>query len=276
MNYKQLKILALLCMVFDHAVRIFPLHQIVAPLADQLWSAGYDAAADWLLNDLTLYLMLIGRLAAPIFLFCIAQGLLHTRDVKRYVGRILLTALAAQVPYALFDLANYRLGGLAEMWQWQEVGLNICFTLALGLAALAVYRRLAEQGPSLLWLPVCAAATVLARLLSMEGSRGYILLIFTFYLTRSLPRWQRALWFLPAVVLSRWGLVQWMLSDFTAGPIRNCLLNVAGNYLGMLVTLAYNGEKGNAGRGFQRLMYAFYPAHFAVLTLVGFLRPAPL
>lgn len=273
MNYKQLKLLAISCMVFDHVVRIFPLHRIFAPLADWLWSAGYDAAANWVLDGLTAYLMLIGRLAAPIFLFCIAQGLLHTRDTNRYLRRILLTALAAQVPYALFSLAEYRVDGMAELWTWQDTGLNICFTLALGLAALAVYRRLAERGHPLSWAPVCAAATLLAAFLHMEGGRGYILLIFTFYLTRSLPRRRRALWFLPAVILSRWGLVQWVLEDFTAGPIRNFLLNTGGNYLGMLVTLAYTGEKGDTGRGFQRLCYAFYPAHFALLALAGFLRP---
>lgn len=276
MNYKQLKILAILCMVFDHVVRIFPLYRMFSPLADLLWSAGHDAAADWLLNGLPFYLMLIGRLAAPIFLFCVAQGLLHTRDTSRYLKRILVTAIIAQIPYVLFNLAEYRVDGIADAWVWQDTGLNICFTLALGLAALALYRRLAERGHPLSWVVVCAAATALARLLSMEGGRGYILLIFTFYLTRNRPRWQRALWFLPAVILSRWGLAQWVLEDFTAGPIRNFLLNTGGNYLGMLVTLAYTGEKGDAGRGFQRLCYAFYPAHFALLALIGLLRPLPL
>lgn len=276
MNYKQLKILAILCMAFDHVVRIFPLYRMFSPLADRLWSAGHDAAADWLLNGLPFYLMLIGRLAAPIFLFCVAQGLLHTRDASRYLKRILVTAVIAQIPYVLFNLAEYRVDGIADAWVWQDTGLNICFTLALGLAALALYRRLAERGHPLSWVVVCAAATALARLLSMEGGRGYILLIFTFYLTRNRPRWQRALWFLPAVILSRWGLAQWVLEDFTAGPIRNFLLNTGGNYLGMLVTLAYTGEKGDAGRGFQRLCYAFYPAHFALLALIGLLRPLPL
>ena len=66
MNYKQLKTLAILCMVFDHAVRIFPLYRMFAPLADWLWARGRGAAADWLLDGLPFYLMLIGRLAAPI------------------------------------------------------------------------------------------------------------------------------------------------------------------------------------------------------------------
>lgn len=69
MNYKQLKVFAMCCMVFDHAVRIFPLGQIFAPLADLLWSKGYEGLADWLLGDCILYIMYIGRLAAPIFIY---------------------------------------------------------------------------------------------------------------------------------------------------------------------------------------------------------------
>ncbi|MCI8819414.1 MAG: hypothetical protein HFG04_09775, partial [Oscillibacter sp.] len=88
MNYKQLKIFAMVCMVFDHAVRIFPLHQIFAPLADLLWSGGYGGLADWLLEECTLYVMYIGRLAAPIFVYCIAQGFAHTSNVRRYIGRV--------------------------------------------------------------------------------------------------------------------------------------------------------------------------------------------
>lgn len=41
----------------------------------------------------------------------------------------------------------------------------------------------------------------------------------------------------------------------------------------MLAALACNGEKENTGPGFQRLMYAFYPARFAALALIGFLPP---
>ena len=56
MNYRQLKIFAMCCMVFDHAVRIFPLHRMLGPLADLLWRRGCGDLADWLLADGVLYL----------------------------------------------------------------------------------------------------------------------------------------------------------------------------------------------------------------------------
>nr|WP_325237066.1 TraX family protein [uncultured Oscillibacter sp.] len=275
MNYKQLKIFAMCCMVFDHAARIFPLGQIFAPLADLLWSKGYGDLADWLLDDCVLYVMYIGRLAAPIFVYCVAQGFAHTSNVRRYAGRVFLTAVIAQVPYTLFDLAEMRVLGVEG--DWRETGLNILFTLALALCVLWAHEELKRRKLLFLSPLAVAAATWLAMELRMEGGKGYIILAWVYYITRNRPRRHRALLYIPAVMLSRRGLVLWVVESLgtpeLSGALRNCLLNVLGNYFGMLVTLADNGEKGRAGKGFQRFCYAFYPAHFAVLALIGFLRP---
>lgn len=275
MNYKQLKLFAMCCMVFDHAARIFPLGQVFAPLADFLWSAGYGGLADWLLDEGVLYIMYIGRLAAPIFIYCIAQGFAHTSNVRRYAGRVLLTAVIAQIPYTLFELAEMRVLGVEG--NWRETGLNILFTLALALCVLWTHEELKRRRLILLSPLAVAAATWFAARLNMEGGKGYIILAWVYYIARTRPRWQRALLYIPAVLLSRRGLVLWVAESLgtaeLTGALRNCLLNVLGNYFGMLVTLSDNGEKGRAGKGFQRFCYAFYPAHFAVLALIGFLRP---
>ncbi len=270
MNYKQLKIFAMACMAFDHVTRIFPLHQVFLPLAAGV-EGRYPALAAWLMEDLPLFLAFIGRLAAPVFLFCVANGFFHTHDVRRYGGRILLFAVLAQTPYVLFDLAEQRMYGLRG--EWRETGLNILFTLALGLLAVAAYHRLDRQGRRVWGLLAVALAALAAQWLHMEGGRGYILMIFVFYLTRGLSRPLRALAFLPAVVLARWGLVVWAVTELSRGAVVNCVLNTLGNYLGMLAALLYNGEKGRVGKGFQWLSYAFYPAHFALLALIGLLRP---
>ncbi|MCI8574398.1 MAG: hypothetical protein HFF89_08185 [Oscillibacter sp.] len=275
MNYRQLKIFAVVCMVFDHVVRIFPLDNFFAPLGDFFWNCGWNGLSDWLMNDFTLYLMFIGRLAAPIFLYCITLGFLHTSNVWRYLRRILITAVIAQVPYTLFDLAESRLYNIEG--DWRETGLNILFTLTLGLLVLIVHEELKKRKLIIFSPLVLAAATWLAVQLSMEGGKGYIFLIFIYYICRNCTRWQKVLLFIPAIMLSRYGLVWWVIEsigteEFT-GALRNCVLNVLGNYFGMLVTLTYNGEKGKTGKGFQFFMYAFYPAHFALLALIGFLRP---
>lgn len=275
MNYRQLKIFAMCCMVFDHAVRIFPLHRMLGPLADLLWRRGCGDLADWLLADGVLYLMYIGRLAAPIFIYCIAQGFAHTSNVRRYTGRVLLTAVIAQVPYTLFDLAEMRVLGVEG--NWRETGLNILFTLALSLCVLWAHGELKRRGLVFLSPLAVAGATWLAMRLNMEGGQGYVILAWVYYIARDLPRRRKALIYIPAVMLSRRRLILWVIESLGTAELsmvlRNCLLNVLGNYLGMLVTLSDNGEKGRAGKSFQYFCYAFYPAHFALLALIGFLRP---
>ena len=62
-----LKVIALVSMVFDHVGdNFFP---------DQVW------------------MRVIGRIAMPIFAFCIAEGFSHTRDKTKYLLRMLLIYL---------------------------------------------------------------------------------------------------------------------------------------------------------------------------------------
>lgn len=43
----------------------------------------------------------IGRLAFPIFCYCLTVGLLYTHDIKRYLGRLALFAVISQPFYVL-------------------------------------------------------------------------------------------------------------------------------------------------------------------------------
>ena len=76
LNRAQLKLLAALCMVIDHIGVVF-------------------------LPDITV-LRCIGRLAMPIFCFFVAEGYYHTKDRRKYLLRMGVFALIAELP---FDLA---------------------------------------------------------------------------------------------------------------------------------------------------------------------------
>lgn len=58
----MLKIIAMISMIFDHAGDMF------------------FPEADWF--------RMVGRLAMPLFSFCIAEGYIHTHDRKKYVIRM--------------------------------------------------------------------------------------------------------------------------------------------------------------------------------------------
>ncbi len=268
MSSKQLKILALISMFFDHFIRIFPLSDAMVPIADWVSSMGQEDLSIWLLSWIPYLLRYFGRVAVPVFMFCIVEGFLHTRNIKKYILRIFGVALLAQIPYVLFDLAENRMYGIDG--DWKEVPFNILFTLSLGLVSLWGYDRCEKKGHGILGVGIFLVAGVLARLLRFEGSEGYIFIIFMFYALRNRPVWQKALLFIPVLALARYRLIAYTLEDFAF--LRTCLLNVIGPYFGIMAICFYSGEKGNTGKRFQRFMYAFYPVHLLALAIIGYLR----
>jgi hypothetical protein len=99
--------LALITMTVDHITRY---------LLPDSWDAGWASSS-------------IGRIAFPLFSAMVAwHGLFNTRSPLRYAKRILIIGLVAQLPYMTMPRDGFQ--------------LNICFTLAAGLAAGILLRDL--------------------------------------------------------------------------------------------------------------------------------------
>lgn len=75
----QLKLFAMLAMTVDHFTSV-------------IWP---DYPRDWWI----LLLHIIGRMAAPIFWFMVAEGYHYTRDLKKYAGRLLIFAVIGHFAY---------------------------------------------------------------------------------------------------------------------------------------------------------------------------------
>lgn len=113
----------------------------------------------------------IGRLAFPLFCYCMTVGLLYTRNVKSYLLRLGAFALLSQPFYIL---AFHPRDFLAEFWN-----LNIFFTLFLSLLAMWGFKTRKY------WL-FAAAVFVLAWFNFDYGMQG-VLLMLIFYLCRNRP-----------------------------------------------------------------------------------------
>ena len=92
---------------------------IAAMLADHIGGAFFPAVPvfRW-----------IGRLAFPLFCYCMTVGLLYTHDIRRYLGRLAIFAVVSQPFWILAFNADDILGNLTN---W-----NIFFTLVLSLLAM--------------------------------------------------------------------------------------------------------------------------------------------
>ena len=199
----QLKCIAIVSMALDHTGAVL--------YPSQIW------------------LRCLGRIAFPIFCFLIVEGFFHTRDVRRYMGRLGVFALISEIPY---DLA-FR--GVPLEYAHQ----NVFFTLLIGIGMMVLLERNRE------W-PVKAVILLLAMWLAVLIRSDYnfrgVLLIFVFYIFHE----------------SRWLAV-------TAGGLWNFLYQGVIQKYGVLSVLPlalYNGERG---RKMKYFFYIFYPAHLLLL-----------
>lgn len=109
-----LKLIAIITMFIDHTGAVL-VERYLATLSTT--DPGYGG-----FNALDLLLRSIGRIAFPIFIFCLVQGFCHTRNKLKYFIRLVLFALIAEIPF------NLAFAGSLTNFNYQ----NVFFTLLLG------------------------------------------------------------------------------------------------------------------------------------------------
>ena len=114
---------------------------------------------------------MLGRIAFPIYVWCMIVGFHYTRSVPKYLLRVLIVGLASQ---PLYNLALHH--------TWKEPNVFLC--LFLGLCALWGIRE--KKFLSHVWAP--AAAIILATLLNADyGWKGVLLFIVLYAVRDSRP-----------------------------------------------------------------------------------------
>ena len=156
-----LKTIALVTMLIDHTTLTF-LHGSKA--------AVFTIAGHTLLWYT--FLRGIGRLAFPIYVFLLTEGFIHTRNRKKYGGRLLAFALISEIPWNLLH------NGTVLYIKSQ----NVFFTLFLGFLALCAMDRYKNDTKklALMLAPLLIASLTLK---SDYGASGFGF-ILTVYLLR--------------------------------------------------------------------------------------------
>lgn len=193
-----------------------------------------------------LWMRYIGRIAFPIFCFLLVEGFLHTKDLRRYMFRLLIFGILSEVP---FDLAIY---GTVFTIEHQ----NVYWTLLLGLMAISLMSMVCVENFFLQCLLRSAVAVpfgVAAQLAHTDYRWVGVGLIAGMYIFHDFE------------ILKVASGVFFMLPFFTNEI----------EYAGVAAFLPihfYNGRsgmpKGAPGKAVRTAFYLFYPLHLLALAYI--------
>ncbi|MDH8676942.1 TraX family protein [Fusibacter bizertensis] len=181
-----------------------------------------------------LILQIIGRIAFPLFAYCIVVGVLYTNDVKQYVLRLALCGIVSQPFYVLAFDTDWLVS-------------NIFLTLLVGVL---VIQTIVERRWILLGLLI-----VFSGVSNIDyGLRG-ILLMIVFYVFRENPR--------KSILMSTLILILPTVNDLI---FQNQDMSIQGVSV-LALPLIYLHTDFNL-RINKFVFYSFYPIHLLTLYLV--------
>ena len=263
----QLKTVALVLMVLDHIHYFFEF-------------------TGWV----PIWFSMLGRLNAPLFLFCTVEGFAHTHDRKRYVLRIwaIGTAMAALEFFMIYAGAFRRGDGFYPqnaIFQdlvllcviWQGIDWLREKKIAKGAAAIAAvlcwpYMVMAFLllFPQVQDMPIASAvvAFLMTSPLPMwtavtDGSWGFLLGGVLLYALRGHRPVQLGVWALNALL---WDLVlPFAMVHAQADFVWTQMFTDYYEWFGVAAAVLMGLYNGRRGSGHKQLFYWFYPAHIYLL-----------
>jgi len=180
-----------------------------------------------------IFLRIIGRISFPIFAFLIVEGFMHTRDVKKYIFRMLVFALVTEIP---FDFAFYG----AVNWEHQ----NVLITFVLALLALYIDRQYTRK----IGIVAAFALAFLAEFIGSDYGMLGVIIVMMFYW--NYDRFYNKMIFGTASLTLL--VTSYQIFDVLA----------------MIPIGLYNGKKGI---GVKYFFYIFYPGHLLILYIIHML-----
>lgn len=220
-------------------------------LCDHIWATVYPA--EWL--------TCVGRIAFPIFAFLAAEGFRRTHDLRRYLLRLLVWALLAEIPF------NLMYSGLL-FYPYHQ---NVLWTFLLSLLIILGIERCRARFHPAVAAALSAGLALLGYLLGYAAFADYygvgVLTVLVFYLFPQ-RNWKCFLGQLLCLYLLNVHLLGGYYYDLRLFGLEIELVQQGLALLALIPIWLYRGRQGHHSRGFQLFCYAFYPAHMLLLFLL--------
>ncbi len=221
-------------------------------LCDHLWGTIIPG------ND---WLTCIGRLAFPIFAFMIVEGYFNTKNLKKYILRILLFALISEIPF------NLMMGGRL----FYPVHQNVLWSFLISICLIHLNEK--AKATKKMWLRIITAfltiisAFITGLITMVDFYHAGILTVLAFYFFRKKTVLNCicqliCLWYINAEMLGGLGYELEIFGN-TFFLTRQSLALLA-----LIPIWAYNGRRGYNSKSLQYTYYLFYPLHMLILALL--------
>lgn len=229
---------------------------MVFMLCDHLWGTLVPG------NE---WLTCIGRIAFPIFAFMLVEGYFRTRNLKKYVLRLLAFAVISEIPF------NIMMGSRL----FYPVHQNVLWSFLISIGLIWLNERAKQKVK--LWLRVLTGVgTVLLGYLlgivtMVDFYHAGVLTALAFYFLRGKKWWcylgqLLCLWYINVEMLGglSYEIELWEGKIFFLSQQAFALLALIPIWL-------YRGKQGYHSKALQLTYYAFYPAHMLILGLLKFI-----
>jgi len=227
---------------------------MLAMLCDHLWGTVVPG------ND---WLTCIGRISFPIFAFLIVEGYFHTKNLKKYAGRLLIFALISEIPF------NLAMGSSI----FYPIHQNVLWSFLISIGLILWNEKVKERKCWLRVLIGCASVLIgyLAGLLTMvDFYQAGVLTVLVFYFFR-----QRRWWSYIGQLACLWYINVEMLGGFSyeilLGGEPHFLSRQGLALLALIPIWLYRGKQGYHSKWWQYACYVFYPLHLLILGIIKLL-----
>ncbi len=219
-------------------------------LCDHLWATLIPGS---------LWLTCIGRIAYPIFAFLLVEGYFHTRNLKKYVRRLLIGAVISEIPFNLMYSSS----------MFYPFHQNVLWTFLLGLWMIHRVEKARASGVpwriALAAIGSCLIGYLLGTLTMVDYFGVGVLTVLLFYFLRG-NRW----WNYLGQAVGLYYLNFHLLGGLEFEVLPGVFLPQQGLAILALIPIwLYRGRKGHSSRAFQYFCYGFYPVHMLLLYFLS-------
>jgi len=247
LNSNHIKIIALVAMTIDHIT--------------QLLFPGFSY------KFLPIFLHMIGRLAFPIYAFCVAEGYHYTRNINKYLERLLILALISHIPFIMEVDSFTKYGWKAFIPFLTANGLNrfskqtsVIWGYLIGLLILKVKDNKTLNKYFYLIMPILLLIAFPADWTSIGP-----IIVFIIASNRGDPK-KQILW--SGLIILMFVILFVILVDMVYGLLQLSTL------LSIPILRMYNGKKSSnekVNKVMKYLFYIYYPAHLLILGIIKIL-----